>query len=142
MADVPHMWPNHVTDKQINNIQACIEQNGLTISNINAFMMNGIEDFWYPSWIEPDAARRQLRIEHTKSSLRLAKKLGAMNITTEPGGPLPDGMSRDEAMDQFVAGLNQVLPLAEELGVKLLVEPEPGLLIETTEQFRELAGFY
>ena len=38
-------------------------------------------------------------------------------------------------LELFQAGLLEVLPLAEELGVHLLVEPEPKLLIENSNQF-------
>ena len=69
----------------------------------------------------------------------MAHKLGAPCITTEPGGPLEEGMSREEALDLFVAGLTEALDVAEGAGVQLLVEPEPGLLIENAEQFLELA---
>jgi sugar phosphate isomerase/epimerase len=37
----------------------------------------------------------------------------------------------------FYKGLEQVIPLAESLGVRILVEPEPGLLIENTPEFKE-----
>lgn len=138
MADVPHLWPPDVTEDQIDNVRACISEAGLDISNVNAFMMNAVQDFWHPSWIEPDPNHRRLRVQHTIDSLRLAQKLGAPHITTEPGGPLPEGMTRAQAMEIFAAGLNEALIVAEELEVPLLVEPEPGLLVENAVQFREL----
>jgi sugar phosphate isomerase/epimerase len=46
-------------------------------------------------------------------------------------------MSRKEAMALFYEGLEHVIPIAEELDIKLLVEPEPDLMIETTDQFLE-----
>jgi sugar phosphate isomerase/epimerase len=42
-------------------------------------------------------------------------------------------------MDRFVAALEELTPVARETGVDLLVEPEPDLLIETTDQFLALA---
>ena len=39
-------------------------------------------------------------------------------------------------MSLFHQGLEQVVPLAEELGVKILVEPEPDLLMENTAEFK------
>ena len=39
-------------------------------------------------------------------------------------------------MSSFHKGLERVIPLAEELGVKILVEPEPDLLIENSRQFK------
>jgi hypothetical protein len=37
----------------------------------------------------------------------------------------------------FHQGLERVVSLAEELGIMILVEPEPDLMIETTAQFKE-----
>lgn len=139
MADAPHLWPPDTTDEQIEVVRGAISEAGLDIANINAFMTTAIEDFWHPSWIEPDSDYRRRRIQHTVDSLWLAHRLGAPNITTEPGGPVPEGMPRERAIDVFVEGLNQALHVAEEVGVMLLVEPEPELLIETADQFFELA---
>ncbi|NOT02215.1 MAG: sugar phosphate isomerase/epimerase [Phycisphaerales bacterium] len=139
MADVPHAWPESTTDDDVSHINSSLRRGGLSVSNINAFMMNAVQDFWHPSWIEPDETYRRRRIRHTELALTLAGKLGASCITTEPGGPLPEGKSRQWAMDAFVDGLREVLPHAEREGVALLVEPEPGLLIENAVQFLELA---
>lgn len=173
MADAPHLWPPDVTEQTIDTVRGCLSEAGLTVSNVNAFMMCGPDnadtcshsprkseppsspqstidhrqstiprsptDFWHPSWIEPDPALRRRRIRHTTDSLQIARRLGARCVTTEPGGPLPPGMSRSQAMDLFATGLNETLRVAEDVGVQLLVEPEPGLLIESAAQFRDLA---
>ena len=92
MADVPHAWPAYLLPEQKQAIRDSLAANQLAISNINAFMMHAVNDhrqkYWHPSWIEPDANYRQVRIDHTIRSLTLAKELGAPCITTEPGGPL------------------------------------------------------
>lgn len=138
MADEPHAWPATITDSDLARISKVLDSNRLSLSNVNAFMMNAVRDFWHPSWIEPDADFRRLRLQHTIDALRMAGKLGAGCITTEPGGPLPEGISREEALEIFVEGLRAALLAAEKVGVFLLVEPEPGLLIENAEQFLEL----
>ena len=69
----------------------------------------------------------------------LCAELGAPHITTEPGGPLSPGQSRSEAIDLFVEVLKPLAEHAESLGVLLLIEPEPGLLLETTDQYLEVA---
>ncbi len=139
MADVPHAWPETTTEAETVAIRETLSEHNVKLSNINAFMMNAIQDFWHPSWIEPDDAYRRKRIEHTKKALTMARMLGAPCITTEPGGPLDSGMDRARAMDIFVDGLRETLAHAEQEGVLLLVEPEPDLLIETAEQFEGLA---
>lgn len=139
MADVPHAWPAATTERELDAIRRRLDEHDLSLSNVNAFMMNAVGDFHHPSWIESHAHLRHLRIRHTIEALTMARKLGAPCITTEPGGPLEQGMCRDAAVDLFVEGLTTALDHAEQEGVWLLVEPEPGLLIESAAQFRELA---
>jgi sugar phosphate isomerase/epimerase len=142
MADVPHAWPAFLLAEQKQAIRDALAKNGLAISNVNAFMMNAINDrrqrYWHPSWIEPDANYRAIRIDHTIRALTLARELGAKCITTEPGGPLEPGQSWSAALALFVEMLKPVIAHAEKEGVLLLIEPEPGLLIETADQFLEL----
>jgi sugar phosphate isomerase/epimerase len=142
MADVPHAWPAYLLESQRQAIRDALSRNHLAISNVNAFMMNAINDrrqkYWHPSWIEPDPHYRQIRIDHTLRALTLAKELGAKCITTEPGGPVEPGASWSAALRLFVEMLKPVIAHAEKEGVLLLIEPEPGLLVETADQFLEL----
>ncbi len=143
MADVPHAWPAGLLAERKRSIRETLDRLGLAISNINAFMMNAVADprqpYWHPSWIEPDLHYRRIRVEHTKRALTLAKELGAPNITTEPGGPFAPGQSFEQGLDEFVRELRPVVEHAEREGVMLLVEPEPGLLIEKTDQYLAFA---
>jgi sugar phosphate isomerase/epimerase len=111
----------------------------LGVSNVNGFMMNAVNDprqpYWHPSWIEPDANYRAIRREHTKRALHLAAEIGAKNLQTEPGGPLAPGQSWDEAAAMFYDELMPCVEVAEKLQVGLLIEPEPGLLIEKFDQY-------
>ena len=115
----------------------------LAFSNMNAFMMNAVADhrqpYWYPSFIEPDPDYRRVRIDHTRRALSLCAELGAPHITTEPGGPLAPGQTRQQAIDLFVEVLKPLAEHAHDEGVLLLIEPEPGLLLETTDQYLEVA---
>jgi sugar phosphate isomerase/epimerase len=142
MADVPHAWPACLLEEQKQTIRSSLAENRLGISNINAFMMNAISDprqrYWHPSWIEPDPHYRQIRIDHTCRALTLAGELGARCITTEPGGPVEPGESWKAALRLFVEMLKSVVEHAEKEQILLLIEPEPGLLIETADQFLEL----
>jgi sugar phosphate isomerase/epimerase len=143
LADVPHAWPSGLLDSQKRAIRQVMDRNGLAFSNINAFMMNAVNDFrqpyWHPSFIEPEPHYRRVRIDHTRRALELCAELGAPHITTEPGGPLAPGQSRREAIDLFIDVLKPLAELAHRLGVLLLIEPEPGLLLETTDQYLEVA---
>jgi sugar phosphate isomerase/epimerase len=139
LADVPHAWPAGLLEERKRAIRDCLAEHRLAIANVNAFMMNAVADprqpYWHPSWIEPDAAYRAIRREHTKRALRLAAELGGPSIQTEPGGPLAPGRSWQEAARVFYDELMPCVEVAEQVGVDLLIEPEPGLLIETFEQY-------
>ncbi len=142
MADVPHAWPAFLLEEHKQLIRDVLARHKLAISNVNAFMMNAVNDYrqryWHPSWIEPDPHYRRVRIDHTRRALTLARELGAPCLTTEPGGPVEPGSSWQKALQLFVEGLKPVAEHAENEGVLLLIEPEPDLLIEKAEQFLEL----
>ncbi len=137
MADVPHAYPPQLGPNDKEEIRQALTENRLLVSNINSFMMHAEGDTWHPSWIERDPQLRERRIQHTLSCLDLASDLGAPSISTEPGGPL-DGMSPAEAMKLFLEGLNRVEQKARDRGIRVLIEPEPDLLIENSRQFLEL----
>jgi len=65
-------------------------------------MLTAIEGFHHPSYIEPDEEYRQQRIDYTLAALETASDLGLPYISIEPGGLIPDGKSREWAMDTFV----------------------------------------
>src|SRR5437867_6921229 len=142
MADVPHAWPACLLEEQKQAIRDALRRHNLAISNVNAFMMNAISDprqkYWHPSWIEPDRHYRQIRIDHTRRALTLARELGAPCITTEPGGPVEPGGSSAAALRLFVGGLKAVAERAGKEGVRLLIEAEPGLIVVTPVRFLEL----
>ncbi len=140
MADVPHAYPPHMTKRRTRAVCDLLRQLRLDVSNVNAFTFFAMGDTYNPSWIDPQPKVRSQRVEHTENSLRLAHDLGSPCISLEPGGPLPDGMLREEAMEHYRLGLQMVHPLARDLNVMLLVEPEPNLLIETSDEFLELVG--
>jgi sugar phosphate isomerase/epimerase len=141
LADVPHAWPAGLLEERKQAIRDALAKHELKIANVNGFMMNAVADprqpYWHPSWIEPDPHYRAIRREHTKRALALAAELGAPSIQTEPGGPLGPGQSWQDAAKLFYDELMPCVELAEKHQVMLLIEPEPGLLIETFPQYLE-----
>ncbi|MFW6335007.1 MAG: sugar phosphate isomerase/epimerase family protein, partial [Desulfosalsimonas sp.] len=134
MCDRPHLYPPDYDSGRAAEIRRLLESRSLQVTNLNSFTLFAVGDTYLPSWIEQDRKRRKMRIEHTKQCIRLASALGARNVSVPPGGPL-NGASREESMMLFHRGIEEVAPLAEELGIRILVEPEPGLMIESSSEF-------
>lgn len=143
LADVPHAWPAGLLEERKQSIRDCLKQFDLKISNVNAFMMNAVGDprqpYWHPGWTDPDPHYRAIRREHTKRALRLASEIGAPHITTEPGGHLTPQQTWDEAARIFYDELMPCVELAEDLGVGILIEPEPDLMIERFDEYLRFA---
>ena len=138
LADVPHAYPP-LEESQVRTINETVSKCKTQISNVNAFTLYAIDDVYHPSWIESDESLRELRTQHTIRCIELAKKIGSKNITTEPGGPVQQNNSdRDYLKELFVNGLNRVAPIAEKRRVKVLIEPEPNLLLENSKQFLDV----
>jgi len=137
MADVPHAFPLHLSPADILDIRRTLDRCGMEISNINAFMHHADGDTYHPSWIENDPVLRAKRVDYTLRCIDLAAELGARNLSTEPGGPLQD-LTREEGLRLFREGLGQIEERARARNILVLIEPEPGLLIENSEQFLDL----
>jgi sugar phosphate isomerase/epimerase len=136
LCDSPHAYPAIFQDKEIKCFQDEIAKLRLKISNLNAFTLYSIYDVYHPSWIEDNKESRELRIIHTINCIKLAKKIGAKHLSTEPGGPLAGRKTDIKYLERlFMEGLNRVAPIAEEENIKILIEPEPNLLIENSKQF-------
>ena len=135
MGDRPHLYPPDFEAADLTLIKKILEKHNMKVTNLNSFTLFAVGDTYLPSWIEPEKERRNIRIQHTLDCLKVAKDLECNNISIPPGGPL-NNLSRKDAMALFHQGLEQVVPKAEELNVKILVEPEPDLLMESTKEFK------
>jgi sugar phosphate isomerase/epimerase len=147
LCDIPHAYAPSFKDDQVRSLKKTLALSNMQISNLNAFTLYAIGDTYHPSWIDDS---RELRIEHTIECIRLAKRIGAKHLSTEPGGPvvappLPSSSQQQEQQQYqdisrfekiFLDGLTRVTKMAEEEDIKVLIEPEPGLLIENSRQFK------
>ena len=133
MADVPHAYPPDMPPDRIARINAQITAHHLQVSNVNAFTLFALGDTYHPTWIEDDPKLIAQRIQHTKNAITMSAALGAKTISLQPGGP-QGTISHQEALNRYEAGLRQVLPLAQSHNIILMVEPEPGLLIQHAQE--------
>jgi sugar phosphate isomerase/epimerase len=135
MCDQPHLYPPEYGEPELAQVKQTLAQHQLNVTNLNSFTLFAVGDTYLPSWIEPEKERRDIRIQHTLDCLKVANYLDCRNISVPPGGPL-EKVSRQQAFRFLYEGLEQVMPLAEELNVKILIEPEPDLLMEKTAEFK------
>ena len=136
MCDRPHLYPPDYGEDKLARLKSLISRYGLKVTNLNSFTLFAVGDTYLPSWIEPQEERREIRIQHTLKCLEIADFFNCKNISVPPGGP-PTNLTRKEAIALFHRGLARVAPVAEELGIQILVEPEPELLLENTGEFKE-----
>ena len=90
-----------------------------------------------PTLVSPTEAQRDVRIDFLRKCVALAKHLGSDAVSFW-AGIVRDGASRDVAFNRLADGVQQVLDAADEMGVRLAFEPEPGMLVATFDDFREL----
>ena len=90
-----------------------------------------------PTLVTADAAGRTRRIGFLKRAVDIAQVLKSEAVSFWAGVPKP-GVDRAEAHGWLVEGLSEVAAYAEEKGVVAALEPEPGMLIETLDDFRSL----
>jgi sugar phosphate isomerase/epimerase len=136
LCDYPHAYPPQMNPTKIEALKTSLKENHLGISNMNAFSLYAINDVYNPSWIDHSAEQRKVRIQHTLKCIELASKLGAKSLSTEPGG-IYDRNRQDVGYlrNLFLRGISDVSTEAEKNKIKILVEPEPKLLIETSKDF-------
>lgn len=142
VADIPHAYPDAMSEGEIAQIRRELDRLELGISNINANCLFGYwkdappEPFFEPSLISPDEKHRADRIRLVLKTLEMAKKLGAANISITSGRML-GGMPPAAAAKQFAESIRPILDRADKLGIDVGIECEPGLMIEYVAELRE-----
>ncbi|MBA2246114.1 MAG: sugar phosphate isomerase/epimerase [Gemmatimonadota bacterium] len=137
LCDHPHAVPERLSPERIREIAEAVEGAKLRISNLNAFPTCYMGDVYHPSWIHEGEAER--RVEYTRRCLELARRWGVPHLSTLPGGTLDEGMDREAALERFREGLEALYDDCRRAGARILIEPEPGLLIETSAEFLDFA---
>ncbi|MEG3626626.1 sugar phosphate isomerase/epimerase family protein [Streptomyces poriticola] len=90
-----------------------------------------------PSLLDPDADARARRVTLLLRAVRVAADLGAHAVHCF-SGTTPPGTDRDTAWKRLAEALTPVLDAAAAAGVPLAVEPEPGHLLATLDDFHRL----
>lgn len=90
-----------------------------------------------PTLVSPTAEGRNLRVDFLRRAIDIAADLGS-NAVSFWSGVVHEIVPPATAFDRLTEGCEQVVAHAAKRGVKLAFEPEPGMLIESFAQYREL----
>ncbi len=90
-----------------------------------------------PSLLDPDPQARASRVRLLVRAVRIAGELGARAVHCF-SGVRPSGTDEDTAWKRLSEALEPVLEVAENLGIPLAIEPEPGHLLATLADFHRL----
>lgn len=138
LCDVPHLYPPLFPKQRLLRLNKFLEKQHLKVSNLNAFTLYAIGDVYHPSWIERNKHSTDIRIVHTTDCLKAARFLGAKNISTLGGGPhTTKARQKKDLVKLFAKNIENTIKIAEAEKVRILVEPEPGLIIENSSQITE-----
>ncbi len=92
-----------------------------------------------PTLVTADPAGRARRIAFLHRAIDVGGILGSEAVSFWAGVPKP-GVDPAEAWDWLRAGLEQVVAYAGRRGVVAALEPEPGMLVETVDDYARLAA--
>jgi len=87
-----------------------------------------------PTLLTPSAEGRARRVAFLRRAIDIGQVLGAEAVSFWAGVPRPE-VDRGEAGAWLKAGVAEVLEHAARRGVAAALEPEPGMLVETLDDF-------
>ena len=135
--DVHHLDPARATPDEVRAFRDLLAEHELdVILETGARFVLDPARKHRPSLLdEPVGAAR--RLAFLERCVTLAHDLGAPIVTVWSGSG-PDDLSPGQAMERLVIGLRALCEFADDVGVDIGFEPEPGMAIERTDQWPEI----
>jgi sugar phosphate isomerase/epimerase len=123
---------------QVDRVGALAQRLGLALSlETGARYLLDARQKHEPTLVSSDAGARARRIDLLLRAVAIAADLGAEAVSLW-SGVLRNGAGPGEAWSWLVAGAAEVARAAEEAGVTLGFEPEPGMLVERLDDYARL----
>jgi L-ribulose-5-phosphate 3-epimerase len=124
--------------RQVAKVRSCLDRYGLdrVVETGARYLLNPRKKH-DPTLMDPDPARRAVRIDFLRKAIDLACALNAGCVSLW-SGMLAGPISEEEAMERLSAALRPVLHHAEASGMPLAFEPEPGMFVDTFHRFDQL----
>jgi sugar phosphate isomerase/epimerase len=134
LADAPHFVPGRDDPRAVAEV---LTRAGVAASNVNGNTAAALwphtpaEPVFEPSLSNSDSAVRRQRMDYSVGCLELAAAIGAPAISVT-SGRTEATHPPEEGMKWFAESLAGLCEKAEGFGVRVGVEFEPGLLVETS----------
>lgn len=143
LCDHPHWIPGRVRSEHVAEVAALLTDKQLAISNLNANTANcyfdplPAENLFEPSLSSNNPEYRRWRVRYSIDALHLAAAVGAPCISITSGRPASGGTPQ-QGLELLVDSLGRICEVARQLGVRVGIEYEPGLLVERAEEVAEV----
>jgi sugar phosphate isomerase/epimerase len=138
--DHMHLDPLEASPGEVQQVGRLLRQHrlGCVVETGARFLLDPHRKHW-PALCEPDPLERMRRVDLLKRSVEVAAGLKA-ELLNLASGPLASGQEPDTAWLFLVESVREVLAHAQEQGVIVSVEPEPGHLVATLADFERLSS--
>lgn len=141
---VDHQWLNPFSGSaafEVNRMRKKLEQLGLSsvIETGARFLLNPRRKH-EPTLLSATQVERDVRIDFLCKCVDIAAELGSTAVSFW-SGILREPIDRKSAMERLAAGCRKVMLHAERRKVQLAFEPEPGMFIESMNDFSELLDY-
>jgi sugar phosphate isomerase/epimerase len=132
LVNPPHLWPSTLERAERDAVAHLLATRGLRITSLNPPSLD-------LNLVAPAAEMRRYTIDHYRDVIRLAGEWGAPWVIVMPGKTHPLlPAPRERVLDWCRSALDELLALAEPLGVALLLENIPAAFLPRAQ---DLVGF-
>lgn len=143
LADTPHLFAPAFSQDGLERIKRCLSLFNLQVASLNANTAVGYyinpppEQLFGPSLADREENLRQWRIEYTKRCIDIAVVLNCPSVSITSGKPQA-GLLPEKAYSKLIMSLQEILRYAQSKEISLAIEYEPGLLVESYQEVRDL----
>jgi sugar phosphate isomerase/epimerase len=136
--DANHLPPYHSSDAQLRATRALLEQLDLAVVvETGARYVLDPRRKHKPTLVDAGAAERARRLEFLVRCAEIAVALGGDTISLWSGIPAAD-VATDDAWRHLAEGVVALHERVSPLGVRIAVEPEPGMLVSSLAHWERL----
>ncbi|WP_210410969.1 sugar phosphate isomerase/epimerase [Oerskovia sp. KBS0722] len=128
----PHLDPfADDADVQVARLRGRLEDLGMrvVVETGTRFLLDPFRKH-HPTFLDPDADLADLRVRFLCRAVEVAAGLRAECVSFF-SGVLPVGTTAEQGWERLLARVPRVVAHARDHGVRLALEPEPGMLVET-----------